>query len=105
MRVTFCLQKGAEITEKSSGPGPSFPHSTSGPSRAAGLVSQPWLPTAPWHNREFTGTIVLHLALLWLLQALILAGVDSVLAVFHLPPSITPSSWPVFLPFSAVTVL
>ena len=55
MGVTFCLQKGAEVPEKSPRPGTSFPHSTWGPSRAAGLVSQRRLPAALWHDREFTG--------------------------------------------------
>lgn len=53
--VTFCLQKGAEMLEKSPRPGTSFPCSTLGPSRAAGLLSQPRLPAAPQHDSEFTG--------------------------------------------------
>lgn len=53
--VTFCLQKCAEMPEKSPRPGTSFPCCTLGPSRAAGPVSQPRLPAAPQHDWEFTG--------------------------------------------------
>lgn len=53
--VTFCLQKGAEMPEKSPRLSTSFPHSAWGPSRAAGLVSWPQHPAALWHDGEFTG--------------------------------------------------
>lgn len=43
------------MPEKIPWPGTSFPCSTLGPRRAAGLVSQPRLPDAPGHDREFTG--------------------------------------------------
>lgn len=49
--VTFCLQKGAEMLEKPWRPGTSFPQTTLCPSRAAGLLSQPRLPAALWHDR------------------------------------------------------
>jgi len=53
--VTFCLWKGAQAPEKSLTPGTSFCHSTLGPSRAAGLVSQLQLPDALWLHEEFAG--------------------------------------------------
>lgn len=85
MGVTFCIQKGAEMLEKFSRLGTSFPHSALGPSRAVGLILQPSSQQLCGTTGNLQGTAVWCLALLQLLQTLILPSSDSLLAVFHLP--------------------
>lgn len=64
----------------------SFPQSTLGPSRAAGLVSQPRLPAALWHDRVFAWQTSLASGPPTALTDINLPIVDSLFSVFHLLP-------------------